>query len=103
MDYFKKNRMLTLAIALITLSFLVYGFSHSIPMLITARLIHGWASACRRPELALVSNILPTGKMASGLGVFSLGSAVATAIGLSSVLNWRTSSDTTTPSLSVPP
>lgn len=82
MDYFKKNRMLSLAIGLITVSFVVYGLAHSIPMLIAARLIHGIGIGVSAPlSLALVSNILPPGKMASGLGVFSLGSAIATAVG----------------------
>lgn len=82
MDYFKKNRILSLSIGLITVAFVVYGFAKSIPMLIAARLIHGIGIGVSAPlSLALVSNILPPGKMASGLGVFGLGSAIATAIG----------------------
>jgi MFS family permease len=82
MDYFKKNRMLTLSIGIIAVSFVFYGFARDIPMLITARLIHGLGIGLSAPlSLALVSNILPPNKMASGLGVYSLGSAVATAIG----------------------
>lgn len=82
MDYYKKNRLLSFAIGLITLSFIIYGFSRSITMLFVARLIHGIAMSVSAPlSLALVSNILPRDKMASGLGVYSLGSAIATAIG----------------------
>ncbi|NLT14651.1 MAG: MFS transporter, partial [Clostridiales bacterium] len=82
MDYYKKNRLLSFAIGLIALSFIIYGFSRSITMLFAARLIHGIAMSVSAPlSLALVSNILPRDKMASGLGVYSLGSAIATAIG----------------------
>lgn len=82
MDYFKKNRMLSLSLGLITVSFVVYGFSGSIPTLVAARLIHGIGIGMSAPlSLALVSNILPPGKMASGLGIFSLGSVIATAVG----------------------
>jgi MFS family permease len=81
-DYFKKNRLMTIAIAMITLAFLFYGFSHSITMLIIARLIHGVGMGFVGPlSLALVSNTLPNSKMASGMGVFSLGSAIASAVG----------------------
>lgn len=82
MDYFKKNRLLTVAIGLMTLSFIGYSLARSIPMLVVARLIHGMAMSVSAPlSLALVSNIVPEDKMASGLGLFSLGSAIATAIG----------------------
>lgn len=82
MDYFKKNRLLSCAIALITVSFIVYSLARSIAILVVARLIHGIAMSVSAPlSLALVSNIVPDEKMASGLGIFSLGSAIATAIG----------------------
>jgi len=82
MDYFKKNRLLTMAIGLITFAFVLYGFSKSIPMLIAARLIHGIAMSVSAPLcLALVSNIVPYEKMASGLGIYALGAAISTAVG----------------------
>jgi MFS family permease len=82
MDYFRKSRLLSFAIGDITIAFILYGFSHSITMLIIARLIHGIGIGLAAPlSLALASNTLPNSKMASGLGVFSLGSAIATAIG----------------------
>jgi predicted MFS family arabinose efflux permease len=96
MDYFPKNRLLSFAIGSIALAFICYGFSHGIPMLIAARLIHGVGIGLAAPlTLAMTSNILPFSKMASGLGVFSLGSAVAMAIGptlglkLASVLGYN--------------
>jgi MFS family permease len=82
MDYFPKNRLLSSAIGAIALSFIVYGFAHSITMIIVSRLIHGIGMGLSAPlSLAMVSNIVPRDKMASGLGMFSLGSAVATAVG----------------------
>jgi MFS family permease len=81
-DYFRKNRLLSLSIAVVTLAYICYGFAQNITMVIIARLIHGIGMGFMAPlSLALVSNTLPSGKMASGLGLFSLGSAVATAIG----------------------
>jgi MFS family permease len=82
MDYFKKSRLLSVAFGAITIAFVCYGFSHNIAMLIAARLIHGIGIGLAAPlSLALASNTLPNAKMASGLGIFSLGSAIATAIG----------------------
>ena len=81
-DYFKKNRLLSIAIAIMTLSFVFYGFAQNITMLIIARLIHGLGMGVSAPlSLALVSNTLPNGKIASGLGLFSLGGAISTAVG----------------------
>jgi MFS family permease len=81
-DYFKKNRLLSATIAVVTLSYVCYGFAVTIPTLVAARLFHGIGMGVLAPlSLALVSNILPSGKMASGLGIFSLGSAVAMAVG----------------------
>jgi MFS family permease len=81
-DYFRKNRLMTLSIGLITLAFVCYSFSQNITMLIAARLIHGIGMGLTGPLcLAMVSNTLPDTKMASGMGVFSLGAAVASATG----------------------
>jgi MFS family permease len=82
MDYFKKNRMMTLALGLIVLAFIGYGFSKSIAFVIVSRLIHGIGIGIAAPlSVAMASSALPESKMASGLGIFSLGQAVATAIG----------------------
>lgn len=82
MDYFIKNRLLSVAVALTTLSFVFYGFSQSITMLLISRLLHGIAMSVSAPlSLALVSNIVPRDKIASGLGMFSLGAAISTAVG----------------------
>lgn len=82
MDYFKKNRMLSGAVALIAVAFIIYGFANSITLIIIARLIHGLGIGVAVPlSLAMASNALPGGKMASGIGIFMMGQAVTTAIG----------------------
>jgi MFS family permease len=82
MDYFRKSRLLSISIGLITVAFVGYGLSGSIGVIMAARLIHGIGIGVTAPLcLALASNALPEEKMASGIGVFTLGSAVATAVG----------------------
>lgn len=82
MDYFKKSRLLTLAYGTITLAIFICGFAQDITMLVVARLIHGLGVSFAAPlNLALASNYLPNRKMASGLGIFYLGSVIATAVG----------------------
>ena len=82
MDYFKKNRLLTLSVSLIVIAFIGYGFSHSVTLIIISRLIHGLGIGVAVPlSMAMASNSLPESKMASGLSIFSLGNALATAIG----------------------
>lgn len=87
MDYFRKSRILTAAIGLVTVAFILYGFADSVEMIMAARLIHGIGIGVTTPLcLALASNALPAEKMASGISVFTLGSAVATAVGPSTGL-----------------
>jgi MFS family permease len=82
MDYFRKSRLLAAAVGLVALAFICYGFAHSVGVIMAARLIHGVGIGTAVPlSLAMASNALPASKMASGIGVYTLGSAVATAIG----------------------
>ncbi len=81
-SYFRKNRLLAATIGLILLSFIIYGFAGNIPMIIIGRLLHGMGMGFLAPiTLALASNTLPSDKMASGIGVFSLAQAISTAVG----------------------
>lgn len=81
-SYFKKNRLLAVTIGIIIAAFVFYSFATSIPMIIAGRLLQGMGMGFLAPvTLALASNSLPENKMASGIGVFSLGQAVATAVG----------------------
>lgn len=81
-SYFRKNRLLAVALGFITLAFVIYGFAGSIPLLIIGRLFHGIGMGLTAPIcLALASDALPESRMASGIGVFSLAQAIATAVG----------------------
>jgi MFS family permease len=80
--YFRKNRLLATAIGFILAAFVCYGIASSIPMIIVGRLLHGIGMGFLAPViLALASDALPNRKLASGIGIFSLGQAMATAIG----------------------
>jgi MFS family permease len=82
MDYFKKNRMLSLSLGLIVLAFIGYGFSKSVTAVIFFRLIHGMGIGMAAPlSMVMASSALPESKLASGLGIFSLSQALATAVG----------------------
>ncbi|NLO49454.1 MAG: MFS transporter [Clostridiales bacterium] len=82
MDFFRKNRLLSISVGIITVTFIFYGFARNIGMLIAARLMHGIGIGMSAPLcLAIASNSLPDSKIASGLGMFSLGGAIATASG----------------------
>ena len=70
--YFKKNRLLAIAIGSIALAYICYGLSGSVPMLIAGRLLQGIGMGFLAPVLlALASNALPGSKMASGIGIYS--------------------------------
>lgn len=82
MDYFKKNKLLTAAQGVLILALLLYGCAKSISVIIAARLLHGIGIGVAMPLcIALASNSLPAGKMISGIGIFSLGQAIASAVG----------------------
>lgn len=80
--YFRKNLLLAATIGMIALAFICYGLASSIAMLIAGRLLHGIAMGFLAPlTLALASDALPENKLASGIGIYSLGQAIATAVG----------------------
>ena len=81
-DSLQKKWVLLGAILGIIISFVVYSMAGSITTVIIARLLHGMgmgftASAC----LSLASESLPQNKLAQGIGYFSLGQVVASAVG----------------------
>ncbi|WP_020617773.1 MFS transporter [Paenibacillus daejeonensis] len=80
--FFRSNRLLAVAVGIICAAFLCYSIADSIQMIIAGRLLHGIGMGFLAPlSLALASDALPNDKIASGIGIFSLGQAVATAIG----------------------
>lgn len=83
----RHNHLLIGTVVLIGVAFVLYACSDSIPMLVVARLIHGAAMGFLAPvTLAMASDALPPTRMAQGIGIFSLGQAVATALGPSAGL-----------------
>lgn len=81
-SYFRKNRLLAVTVGILIAAFICYGFADSIPIVIIGRLLHGVGMGFLAPiTLALASNVLPDERMASGIGIFSLGQAFATAVG----------------------
>lgn len=81
-DSFRKDRLLTMSLIFVALAYICYGFAGNVQMLFVGRLLTGLGMGFMGPlVLALASDALPTGKLASGIGIFSLGQAVSTAIG----------------------
>ena len=79
---FQHSRLLVVTSLLILAAFVCYSFADSIAVLIVGRLLHGMGMGLLAPvALMLASNALPASRMASGIGVFSLGQAVAMAAG----------------------
>lgn len=86
-DTLPKKRTLCGAILTIMIAFIIYSLAQSVTVIIIARLIHGigmgfTASTC----LALASDSLPKDKLAQGIGYFTLGQAIVSAIGPSTGL-----------------
>ncbi len=81
-SYFSNNHLLAAASVITILAFICYGLADSIAMIMVGRLLHGVGMGFVAPvSIAMASNVLPSRKLASGLGIFSLGQAIATAIG----------------------
>ena len=82
LDSFSKRKLLMAAQLCVFAAFIGYSFSTSISMIVAARIIHGIGAGVTAPLcLALASNSLPDSKLGSGIGIFSLGQAVAQAVG----------------------
>lgn len=81
-SYFRNNRILAVAVIVTIVAFICYGMADSIEMIIIGRLLHGIGMGFFAPvTMALASDALPSQKLASGIGIFSLGQAIATALG----------------------
>ncbi|MCR5845124.1 MAG: MFS transporter [bacterium] len=81
-DSFSKKKIFAGFIAFIGVLVISYSFVHSVVGLIVIRMLHGCAMGVTGPvALALVSEILPQGKVGMGISVFSLGQALAEALG----------------------
>ncbi len=81
-DCLNKRRLIILSCAVIILAYLIYALSTTIPMIFVGRLVHGIGIGTIGPlSLATAGECLPEEKMSSGIGVFALGQAAATALG----------------------
>ena len=80
--HIKKNHLMAAAIGFVMFAFICYGLANSTTMIIIGRLAHGIGMGFMAPlGLTLASDALPEKKMASGIGIFTLGQAISTAIG----------------------
>lgn len=81
-DHFNRKKLYLLSIAIIGASYVGFGISRSVGMVIVSRLLQGCGMGFTGPlGLALASEFLPLDKMASGIGIFSLAQTVGQAIG----------------------
>ena len=81
-DSFSKKMLFTVFGFVMAVAGFAYAFVHSVEGVIIVRLLHGIGMGCTAPlGMAIVSEILPEEKMASGIGIYSLSMAVAQAIG----------------------
>ncbi len=80
-DTFNRKHVLMGSIGILLLSYIGYTFSYNMPMLIISRLLTGvgmaFTSTCC---LTVASDSLPVEKMASGIGYFTLGTALSQAL-----------------------
>lgn len=81
-DSFSKKKLFTIFGIVMAVAGYAYAFVDTVELVIVVRLVHGVGMGCTAPlGMAIVSEILPEEKMASGIGIYSLSMAVAQAIG----------------------
>lgn len=84
---FPNQVLLAVTTAIILAAFVCYAFAGSVEIVVIGRLLHGVGMGLLAPvALVLASDALPVERMASGIGIFSLGQAVAMAAGPSAGL-----------------
>ncbi len=81
-DSLNKKHLLVGAMSVITVAIFGYGFSRTVPVLIVFRLMHGIGMGFTGPLcLTMATDALPYNKIASGIGIYTLGSVIAQAFG----------------------
>lgn len=81
-DSFSKKKLLMICIVDVFVAFLIFSTAQSVTTIMVARLIQGIGTGCITPLcLAMAGDALPDSKLGSGIGVFTLGQAVAQALG----------------------
>ena len=82
LDYFKKKTLLCISLSLTALMYFTCAISSDVKLLIAARFVDGIGASVKVPLcLALATEFLPEDKVGSGIGVYSLAQAIASALG----------------------
>ena len=82
LDCFVKKKLLIATGVITALAFVIYGVSKNVPVLIIGRLIHGIGIGVSAPvTLAIAGACLPKEKLASGISIFMVSTAIANAVG----------------------
>lgn len=78
----RASHLLAATTAVLLLAYLCYAVAPSVEVIVAGRLLQGLGMGLLAPvTLAMASDALPEGRMASGIGIFSLGQAVGMAAG----------------------
>lgn len=81
-DAFSRKRLLMVAQGIIAASFLAFSFVTSPAAMLAVRLVHGIGIGTAGPlAMSLVSEYVPTSRLASGLSIYTLAQTVAQIIG----------------------
>lgn len=81
LDSLNRKYVLLFAFGVLLLSFIGYSFADNIPLLVVSRLLTGAGMAFTTTGcITMASDALPKDKMQSGLGYFTLGTALCQAI-----------------------
>lgn len=81
-DSFNRKFVLLGAVGVILIAMIGYAFATDVPTLITFRVIQGIGQAFTATTfIALAADTLPREKLASGMGIFAIGTAAATMLG----------------------
>jgi len=82
METFNKKILVIIAMGVLAISYFGYSLSSSISLLVVFRLVQGIGQALASGTcLALAAEALPSDKMGTGIGYFSLGQVISMSIG----------------------
>jgi len=82
LDYFRKKNLLVISLAITTLMYTTCAFTDNVKVLVATRLIDGIGASVKIPIcLALATEFLPEEKVGSGIGIYSIAQAIASALG----------------------
>lgn len=82
LDYFRKKTLLCISLSVTALMYFICAMSDNVNLLIAARFVDGIGASVKIPLcLALATEFLPEDKVGSGIGIYSLAQAIASALG----------------------